>query len=339
MVDSTDILAGSAVLRGTASRPVDAPAIIHRETLLSQLPSASGHQYVLICNDENRILGIVPTREIDRRLKSPNRFERSRWEAMPIGAMLTMSIPETQIEGKQVDQWSGEDIHCSVIRENGNLFGLSVDGDLFLSWKRLESLFTDALSDPLTGLMNRLAYERRLREEWNRSQRTANSVGIVVVDLDNFKSINDTYGHVVGDSVLSHVGRQLELSMRSYDMVARFGGDEFVALCLGCSPGEIEIPIRRLLDSLTEIALPAGSDTVRVTASVGAAVRHGAFDGSLPEDLFVAADQCLYESKRSSSNSWMIEFGNDQPSIPKPLVQRQDDDPKRSTPAVSTSTD
>ncbi|MEP3478921.1 MAG: GGDEF domain-containing protein [Fuerstiella sp.] len=338
MVDSTDILAGSTVLRGTTSDPIDAPAIIHRETLLSQLPSTSNHQYVLVCNDDNRILGIVPTREIDRRLKSPNRFERSRWESMPIGAMLTMSIPESQDTDNQLNQWSGEDIQCSAIRENGSLFGLSVDGDLFLSWKRLESLFTDALSDPLTGLMNRLAYERRLREEWNRSHRSGNSIGIVVVDLDNFKEINDTYGHVVGDNVLSHVGRQLELSMRSYDMVARFGGDEFVALCLGCSPGEIEIPIRRLLDSLTNIALPAGNDIVRVTASVGAAVRHDAFDGHLPEDLFVAADQCLYESKRSSSNSWMIEFGEDQSSNPKPLVQRLDSDPKRLTSDVSSST-
>ena len=337
MVDSSDILAGSAVLRSTASDSVDAPAIIHRETLLSHLPSTNNHQYVLICNDDNHILGIVPTREIDRRLKSPNRFERSRWESMPIGAMLTMSIPESQdADNSHISQWSGEDIQCSAIRENGSLFGLSVDGDLFLSWKRLESLFTDAMSDPLTGLMNRLAYERRLREEWNRSHRSGNSIGIVVVDLDNFKAINDTYGHVVGDSVLSHVGRQLELSMRSYDMVARFGGDEFVALCLGCSPGEIEIPIRRLLDSLTDIALPVGSNIVRVTASVGAAVRHDAFGGHLPEDLFVAADQCLYESKRSSSNSWMIEFGEDQSSIPKPLVQRLDGDPKSLTSDVSS---
>ena len=339
MVDSTDILAAPAMLRSTATRSIDAPAIVHRDTLLSQLPSIDGHQYVLICDDNHQILGIASTREINRRLKSANRFERSRWEAMPIGAMLTISIPECQEQDQQTAEWLNEEIHYSAIRENGKLFGLSVDGDLFLSWKRLETLFTDALSDPLTGLMNRLAYERRLREEWNRSQRTANSIGIVVVDLDNFKFINDTYGHVVGDNVLSHVGRQLELSMRSYDVVARFGGDEFVALCLGCSAGEIEIPIRRLLDSLTEIALPVGSETVRVTASVGAAVRHHDFDGNLPEDLFVAADQCLYESKRSSANSWLTEFAEGQSSAPRPVMQRQDDDPKWSKSATNTPTD
>lgn len=336
MVDSTHILTAPTVLSSTATRLVDAPAIVHREILLSQLPSIGEHQYVLVCNDNNQILGVVPAREIDRRLKSKNRFERSRWESMPIGAMLTMPIPESRDHGNNTAAWSSEDVHCAAIRENGNLFGLSVDGDLFLSWKRLESLFTDALSDPLTGLMNRLAYERRLREEWNRSQRTCNSIGIVVVDLDDFKQINDTYGHVVGDSVLSHVGRQLELSMRSYDVVARFGGDEFVALCLGCSPQQIEIPIRRVLESLTEISLPAGKETVRVKASVGAAVRHDAFDSSLPEDLFVAADQCLYESKRSSSNSWMIEFGEGLSADPQPLVQRQVADPKRLASAVSS---
>lgn len=339
MVDSTDILAVQTVLRETAKHSADVPAIIHRDTLLSQLPFLGKHQYVLVRNDQDQILGIVAKREIDRRLKSANRFERSRWEAMPIGALLAMSIPESAEQHIERAQWSGEEIRCAAIRENGKLFGLSVDGDLFLSWKRLESLFTDALSDPLTGLMNRLAYERRLHEEWNRSQRTGNSIGIVVVDLDHFKVINDTYGHVVGDSVLSHVGRQLELSMRSYDVVARFGGDEFVALCLGCSPGQIEIPIRRLLDSLTEIALPAGSETVDVKASVGAAVRHDAFDSHLPEDLFVAADQCLYESKRSTSNSWMIEFSKEQSSGPKPIVQRQAGDPKRLLKAVSTPSD
>lgn len=325
MVNSSNILTAPAVLNGMATGSVNAPAIVHREILLSQLPPIAKHEYVLVCSDQENILGIVPTREINRRLGSPNQFERSRWESMPIGAMLAMPIPESRDRG---DQWSGEEVQCAAIRENGNLFGLSIDGDLFLSWKRLESLFTDALSDPLTGLMNRLAYERRLREEWNRSQRVNNSIGIVVVDLDNFKAINDTYGHVVGDSVLSHVGRQLELSMRSYDVVARFGGDEFVALCLGCSPGQIEIPIRRVLDSLTNIALPAGDATVRIEASIGAAVRHDAFDSCLPEDLFVAADQCLYEAKRSSSNSWMIEFGEGHSTDPQPLVARQVGDPK-----------
>lgn len=324
MPETDKISTNPAILKAGQTR-VDAPSAVHRETLLRNVPYGPAHAYVLIAGDENQIIGVVPTREIKRRLHSTNRFERTRWQDMPIGAMLTMSIAAADTEAPE---FGPEGIECAAICEDGRLFGLSVDGDLFLSWRRLESMFTAALSDPLTGLMNRLAYERRLREEWNRSERTNNSIGVVVIDLDEFKTINDTYGHVVGDEVLARVGRQLEISMRSYDVVARFGGDEFVALCLGCSPGEIEIPVKRLLDSLAEIELVVDNDVIRVAASVGAAVRHIDFDNTQPEDLFVAADKCLYEAKKSASNSWKVEFLGEQSPEPEPVVLREATDPK-----------
>lgn len=326
MPKNTNISTDPAILKAGPSTEIDAPLTVHRETLLRDVADVQRHAYVIVSGDDGHIIGIVPAREITRRLQSANKFERTRWQGMPIGAMLTMSIATTTPDGPAFD--AGE-ITCATICEEGRLFGLSVDGDLFLSWKRLEGMFTAALSDPLTGLMNRLAYERRLQEEWNRSQRTQNSIGVVVVDLDDFKTINDTYGHVIGDEVLSRVGRQLEISMRSYDVVARFGGDEFVALCLGCSPGEIEIPVKRLLDSLAEIEFLCQGETIRVAASVGAAVRHVDFDRTQPEDLFVAADKCLYEAKSSTSNSWKVEyFGEDAPH-PEPVVLRGVTDPKR----------
>ncbi|MEZ6129380.1 MAG: GGDEF domain-containing protein [Planctomycetaceae bacterium] len=322
----TAISTDNAVLTAVPDAIEGAPLTVHRDTILGDIPSRGCHEYVLVCNDEQQIVGVVPSREIDRRLISTNRFERTRWHAMPVGAMLNMSLARHTGAGPSFQQ--GE-LKCATICEDGQLFGLSVDGDLFLSWRRLESMFTAALSDPLTGLMNRLAYERRLSEEWNRSQRTGNSIGVVVVDLDDFKHVNDTYGHVVGDEVLSRVGRQLEASMRSYDVVARFGGDEFVALCLGCGPDAIEIPVKRLLDSLAEIQMDVNGQTIRVAASIGAAVRHSGFADSEPEHLFVAADKCLYESKRSSSNSWKIEFGVGMDSFAKPVVPRATGDPKR----------
>lgn len=322
---SNHITTDSAVIQAAPDSGAGGPLTVHRETILGELPDHRKHEYVLVAGDDRRIIGVVPSREIDRRLLSTNRFERTRWHAMPIGAMLTMSLAGEKGAGPKFD--AGQ-LNCTTICEDGQLFGLSVNGDLFLSWRRLEAMFTAALSDPLTGLMNRLAYERRLREEWNRSQRTGNSIAVVVVDLDDFKGVNDTYGHVVGDELLARVGRQLEVSMRSYDVVARFGGDEFVALCLGCGPGAIEIPVRRLLDSIAEIEMQVARKTIRVAASVGAAVRHSGFAGSQPEDLFVAADQCLYESKKSSSNSWKIEFGGNVDSFAKPISLRSADDPK-----------
>ncbi|MEZ6126487.1 MAG: GGDEF domain-containing protein [Planctomycetaceae bacterium] len=309
----------TATIRSILPEYSDGPLVIHRETLLSELPSLSGHQYVLVQGDGFRIIGLVAVDDIRRRLNSPNSFERNRWRSMPLGAMLNVPLTEEQPSGPQFVE--GE-VSCKAICEQGRLFGLAVDGDLFLSWRRLESLFVAALSDPLTGLMNRLAYERRLREEWERASRTGGSIAVVVVDLDDFKGINDTYGHAVGDEILSRVARQLEMSMRSYDVVARFGGDEFVALCLGCGPGDIRIPLRRVLDSLAEICVQHSGDSIGISASIGAAVRHCDFGSHQPEDLFVAADKCLYEAKQSASSSWKIEFGHEAEPVPEPVTFR-----------------
>lgn len=292
--------------------------MVHRDVLLGDLPKTVNCEFVIVKDDDERLLGIVPVRDIHKRLHSANRFERTRWAAMPVGAMSNVSFADVETSCPRVQR---QRVECSAIREGGGLLGLSLDGDLFLSWRRLESLFTAALCDPLTGLMNRLAYERRLREEWNRSIRSDTSIGVVVVDLDAFKSVNDTYGHVVGDEVLTEVAQRLEIAMRSYDVVARFGGDEFVALCLGCAPGDIEIPISRLLESIDQICLSHDSGSIHIRASIGAAVRHTGFENNPVEDLFVAADNCLYEAKKSDVSAWCIEFGsNETDSNARPVV-------------------
>ncbi|MFY9256238.1 MAG: GGDEF domain-containing protein [Fuerstiella sp.] len=318
MSTSKPLRSDPATIRVHSHDSSDAPLLVHRELLLRDLPAHDSHQYVLICDDSSQIVGVVPTSEINRRLHSQNLFERTRWAAMPIGAMSKLSFSETETESPVLNK---HDTECTAIIQGDVLFGLAVEGELFFSWKRLESVFSAALSDPLTGLMNRMAYERRLEEEWNRSTRTGTAIGAVIVDLNDFKKINDTFGHVIGDQVLVEVGRQLEMSMRSYDVVARFGGDEFVALCLGCAPGDIDIPMKRLQESLAGISIKTAGRTITVSASIGAAVRHSGFDDTSPEDLFVAADNCLYEAKKSSSRSWRIEFGLETPGRSEPVSE------------------
>ena len=317
MSTSNKLRSGAATLRVSSHRSIDAPLVVHREVPLKDLPALRSHNYVLISDDDSQIIGVVPSSEISRRLLSPNNFERTRWAAMPIGVMSKLSFSESQNSSPVLRD--GE-IECTAILQGDVLFGLSVEGDLFFNWERLESVFSAALSDPLTGLMNRMAYERRLREEWNRSTRTATSIGVVIVDLHDFKRINVTYGHLVGDQVLLEVGRKLEKSMRSYDVVARFGGDEFVVLCLGCAPGDIDIPVTRLQESLANIDITAGSDSISVSAAIGAAVRHGGFEEADAEDLFVAADNCLYESKKAKQRSWKVEYGAGTETRQTPII-------------------
>jgi diguanylate cyclase (GGDEF)-like protein len=316
--------AETAVIQVSSLECDHAPLVVHRETLLGDLNGNGerGSHYILVADDDDRIIGVVRRSEIIRRLNTDNPFERRRWQAVPIETMSKLSFSNDGLRGPAIRE---DTLDCATLREGDRLFGLAVEGHLFLSWGRLESLFDAALSDPLTGLMNRLAYERRLAEEWNRAMRTKSSVGIVIVDLDNFKDINDTYGHAVGDEVLVQVARKLELSMRSYDVVARFGGDEFVALCLGCAPGDVQIPVSRLRHGLEDIEVNVDGECVDVSASIGAAVRHGKFQDSVSVDLFAAADDCLYRAKKSSHRAWSIEFVTENEPFPAPVAQDHGD--------------
>jgi diguanylate cyclase (GGDEF)-like protein len=323
---SDALRAEAAVIQVSSQKSDDAPRVVHRETLLGELDETgeSGSRYILVADDDNRIMGVVRRSEIARRLNADNPFERRRWQSVPIETMSKLSFNNDGLRGPSIRK---DTLNCSAIREGDELFGLAVEGDLFLSWARLESLFNAALSDPLTGLMNRLAYERRLAEEWSRAERTKTSVSIVIVDLDNFKGINDTFGHAVGDEVLVQVARKLELSMRSYDVVARFGGDEFVALCLGCAPGDIQIPVSRLRSGLEEIQVNVDGEPVNVSASIGAAVRHHNFLESPSADLFTAADDCLYRAKKSSERAWKIEFTTQNEQPPEAVARERCDIP------------
>ena len=290
---------------------------IHMETTLGEVASLLSRQhYVIATDDDGRMMGLVSTEQIRDRLDSANFYERTRWQEMPLSALLNVTFATHGEDSPVVVQ---EQLSCVGIVEGNRLFGIATDDDIFLSWRRLESLLSVAMSDPLTGLLNRLAYERRLREEWNRAARTGMSVGVVVVDLDNFKRINDTLGHPAGDAVLRGVGYQLETSMRSYDVVARFGGDEFVALCLGCAHGDINIPVERIQQGIDEMALEFEDCPIPVTVSIGAAVRHSHFDESDPRELFSAADECLYHAKASTESAWKVELGAGCSGIPEPV--------------------
>jgi diguanylate cyclase (GGDEF)-like protein len=224
-----------------------------------------------------------------------------------IGSLLTSPQSDREPAARAVSD-------CTAIVEDGRLFGIMVDDDMYLSWSRFEPLLSGGITDPLTGLMNRIGYERRLDEEWRRAQRNDTSIGMIVVDLDCFKEVNDNHGHQAGDLILRHVARVLDEELRSYDLVARYGGDEFVALCLGCRLKEIEIPVRRVLRVLSGSSVVWGDQTLQVSASVGAAVRHGGFADSEPTDLFSAADECLYRAKETRGSAFRVEFDDSNPA-------------------------
>jgi diguanylate cyclase (GGDEF)-like protein len=147
----------------------------------------------------------------------------------------------------------------------------------------------EALVDPLTGLANRRAFDRRLAEEWKRSERYGRPLGLVMLDLDGFKRLNDTRGHKEGDRVLREVASLITHRLREIDLVARLGGDEFAAICP-------ETPTEGL-EALTR-SLEAWLERLPVGASIGYAAREAQDDN--PLDLLERADAAMYMEKRDS---------------------------------------
>jgi len=302
----TEKFKAELALDGCATAP--APIVVHQDTLLELLEyTISDSRYILATDDSGCIVGLISSDQILKRLQTANLRERARWAEMPLSSVINpLHSSLASVATKSLDSAT----ECTAITEGGHLVGIATAEDLFLSWNRLAPILSGAIADPLTGVMNRFTYERRLREEWDRATRRGCSIGIVVIDLDNFKTINDEWGHHVGDEVLRRVAGTLEQALRSYDVLARYGGDEFTALCLGCRPTEIDIPLQRIMQAIN--SSPAGREGIPVplSASVGAAVRHDDFDNSDPGDLFVAADQCMYQSKHSRAGAYRIEFGS-----------------------------
>lgn len=165
-----------------------------------------------------------------------------------------------------------------------------------------EQAAEESLTDVLTGLPNRRYLDRRLVEECERSNRAGRSFALLVIDLDGFKAINDTFGHAIGDSVIQQVGASLKQSVRSTDMVARFGGDEF-AIIIPESDREAALRLAEKLKTVlasTKLHLPR--DTQRyVSASIGIAVCP--LDSDNPKTLFDLADRRMFRAKRQMSGS------------------------------------
>jgi diguanylate cyclase (GGDEF)-like protein len=156
-----------------------------------------------------------------------------------------------------------------------------------------------ATHDPGTGLYNRRYLDIALENELQRAQRFRMAMTLMIVDVDRFKEVNDTYGHAAGDRVLAGVAQEVLATVRTCDIVARYGGDEFVVLL----PATNLAGARQLGDRLEErvraLKIESGRQRVQVTLSGGVSAAN---PRSTPHSLFQAADQLLYEAKRRGRN-------------------------------------
>jgi diguanylate cyclase (GGDEF)-like protein len=162
----------------------------------------------------------------------------------------------------------------------------------------IDALCTLSTHDGLTGLVNVASFHVTLSREIDRSLRTGRTCGLMVIDIDHFKQINDTYGHSIGDQAIQSVARQMKLSMRSMDTAARIGGEEFAVILPECTPEDAISAATRIHAALNPLIFPLKENTMRLTTSAGLVWTNPNIQAN-SQALLSEADSEMYRAKRS----------------------------------------
>jgi len=178
------------------------------------------------------------------------------------------------------------------------LQGLGLALNNAIAHDRLQNL---AALDPLTGIYNRRFGLGRLREEFGRAVRMTSPLGVLMLDIDRFKAVNDTYGHLIGDRVLKSVCAIVRSSLREGDVLLRYGGEELLAVMPAASTADLRQMGERLRKAVEDSSVADGEKTVRVTISAGGAA-YPSQNVEQEDGLIKLADDALYRAKESGRN-------------------------------------
>lgn len=162
-----------------------------------------------------------------------------------------------------------------------------------------EALKEASNKDALTGIGNRRLLMERLKAENARAERMGQPLTLVMVDVDYFKSINDTFGHEAGDKVLIEIARVLGTGVRDYDTCGRWGGEEFLVIMPETAAGDAVALVERVQRAIGEVRVPADNTQIQATASFGIAERR---PGDPIAELIKRADEALYSAKHAGRN-------------------------------------
>lgn len=215
----------------------------------------------------------------------------------PVGALCIIDAMPREVDAEELQLLS--DL-AQMVENELHLFRLSeIQKQLIME---LDAAERRALIDPLTHLWNRAAIFDILQREWERGQQEGYSIGVILVDVDHFKMINDTYGHPTGDTVLRTLSQQIRKAVRAADAVGRYGGEEFMIVLAHCNRASTQRIANKVCHHIADLPVQAGERLQLSVTISGGAVSTDQQPDATPAELISAADMALYHAKRNGRN-------------------------------------
>jgi diguanylate cyclase (GGDEF)-like protein len=239
--------------------------------------------------DTGKPMYIADTRKVDY-FTNPNVFS---YMGAPI-KVKNKVIGFLNLDSDQVNSFHSDE-ECERLKAFADLAGIAIDNA-----RLYQKMAENAIMDSLTGINNRRNLLHIAEKEFERSRRYNTPISIIMLDLDNFKLINDTRGHQAGDMVLADVGKTLSMFIRKIDTAGRYGGDEFCIILPETGLEDARAAAERLLEEFHKVKVPRVSKVDHLEASVGVACKSES--AANLEDLLARADLALYQAKKLGRN-------------------------------------
>jgi diguanylate cyclase (GGDEF)-like protein/PAS domain S-box-containing protein len=308
--DGASVVGGVAVVLDiTARRRADllAPADGHFEEVFDHAPIGTAlldddGRWLLVNRALCEITGYTAGELVGKRFDGIVHPDDVSNDGEQRRALLAGEVPAYQVEKRYFDA-AGEIVSAilsvSLVRKgDGQPLHYIAQLQDISERKRLEEHLRHlADHDPLTGLRNRRLFEHDLRMQVGRSHRYGEVAGLMMIDLDDFKTVNDRYGHKAGDDTLKAVARALTRRLRTTDLVARLGGDEFAVILPHIDSDGVAVVVEGLARVLPECSIDVGEDVIHPSPSIGHAMIHQRTESA--EDVLMKADRAMYADKRA----------------------------------------
>ena len=256
----------------------------------------------LVVTDTNKMVGIISERDLVQIVANPD----PKAAEVPVSELMTRSVitcgPDDEVSFV-LHQMTEHAIRHMPVLETGELVGVLSIRELT---KAYELLQIEANTDPLTQVSNRRPFLNKLDEEFERAVRFEHPISVAMIDIDHFKSVNDTYGHSGGDTALRDFSALLISEFRTIDLVGRLGGEEFAVLFPETDLEGAKIACERLQKNIRALKVKVGNEvSIKITASIGlSAACKGTLDGPA---MLRRADELLYQAKSNGRDCTVID--------------------------------